>query len=259
MIYCAFLFESSHDKVLFSMPQTQTRLQVFLLGARDTFPLIVGAVPFGIIFGALAVSNGIHPLTTAGLSLFVFAGSAQFIAVNLIAQHTSVALIVLTTFMVNLRHALYGASIAPHTKHLSQRWLIPLAFWLTDETYAVVVSKWTNAQQTLPHLEWYHLGSSLAMYGNWQLVTWIGILAGSQFQNAEQWGLDFAMAATFLGIVVPSVINRPMLVCALVAGVVGILANGLPNNSGLMVGAFAGILAGYLVETYLTPAQEQRA
>lgn len=241
------------------MSQTQTRLQVFLLGARDTFPLIVGAVPFGIIFGALAASNGISPLTIAALSAFVFAGSAQFIAVNLILQHTSIALIILTTFVVNLRHALYGASIAPYTKHLSQRWLIPLAFWLTDETYAVVVSKWTTAEQTLPHLEWYHLGSSLAMYGNWQLVTWVGILAGSQFQNAEQWGLDFAMAATFLGIVVPSVVNRPMLACALVAGTVGILANGLPYNSGLMVGAFAGILVGYLVETYFTSNQEQLA
>jgi 4-azaleucine resistance transporter AzlC len=224
-----------------------TRRSEFLAGVKDTFPLIVGAIPFGIIFGAVAVSSGLTPLATLGMSLFVFAGSAQFIAATLFASGTPLGIIVFTTFIVNMRHALYGASLAPYMKHLPQRWLVPLGFWLTDETYAVVIRRYPQEDQS-PYKHWYHLGSSVAMYLNWQLVTLIGIIAGQQIGDAQNWGLDFALIVTFIGIVVPLLVTRPMLVCAVVSGVVGTAANGLPNNLGLMVAAFAGIAAGVIAE-----------
>src|SRR5512135_2810064 len=126
------------------MTQTMTKQQAslsssapaeFLAGAKATFPLIVGAIPFGIIFGALAAASGLSFAATAAMSAFVFAGSAQFIAVGLVAAGTGWPFIVLTTFVVNLRHMLYSATLAPHVKRLPQRWKIPLAFWLTDETF----------------------------------------------------------------------------------------------------------------------------
>ncbi|MBZ0295482.1 MAG: AzlC family ABC transporter permease [Anaerolineae bacterium] len=220
----------------------------FISGARDTFPLIIGAIPFGLIYGAVAVANGIDPIVIMGLSLFVFAGSAQFIAVGLISQGAAFSIIVLTTFIVNLRHALYSASLAPYVSHLSQRWLLPLSFWLTDETYAVVISHYQREDKS-PYKHWYYFGSAVSMYINWQLVTVVGIVAGQRLQNFAQLGLDFAMVVTFIGITMPLIKNRPMLICALSAGIVAVLTNGIPNKLGLIIAALAGILAGFTAET----------
>lgn len=219
----------------------------FLAGMKDTFPLVIGAIPFAIIFGAVAIAGGLSPAAVMGMSLFVFAGSAQFIGAGLFAQGASIPVIVLTTFLVNLRHALYGASLAPYLKHLSQKWLLPLGFWLTDETYALVIRHYHHAGNA-PYRHWYYFGSALFMYVNWQFWTLVGILAGQQFQNLTALGLDFAMAVTFIGIVVPLIVSRPMLLSAVVAGVVGVLANGMPNRLGLMIAAIAGIAAGMAAE-----------
>jgi 4-azaleucine resistance transporter AzlC len=219
----------------------------FIAGMRDTFPLLVGAFPFGLIFGALAVNSGFTPLGAAAMSAFVFAGSSQFIAVGLMAAATPAIIIVLTTFVVNVRHMLYSATLAPHLSKLPARWLLPLGFWLTDESF-VVAAKHFSEHKTDPNRHWYLLGSEVAMYSNWQLVTWIGIIAGQQIRDPQSWGLDFAMAVTFLGMVVPMIKGRPALASVLVASVVALLAYGLPNQLGLFVAALAGIAAGVLAE-----------
>ena len=234
------------------MPMTQpdfaTPRQEFMSGARDTIPLILGAIPFGIIYGAIAINGGLSPMATLGMSLFVFAGSAQFIAAGLVAQGVAPLIIILTTFIVNLRHMLYAASLAPFMRNLSQRWLIPLGFWLTDETFAVVVRRYADKDES-PNKQWYHLGSSLAMYTNWQISTIVGMVAGSQLEGLADIGLDFALVVTFIGIVVPMLVTRPMLVCALVSAITALLTNHFENKAGLMIAAFAGIFAGILVET----------
>ncbi len=242
-------------------PSISTRRSEFLAGARATLPLILGAIPFGIIYGAVAVANGLSPAAAQGMSLFVFAGSAQFIAAGLVAEGLPVGLIILTTFVVNLRHALYAASLAPFMKHLPQRWLIPLGFWLTDESYAATIARY-NAPDDSPYKHWFYFGSAAVMYTNWQICTLIGILAGQQIPDPQGWGLDFAMVVTFIGIIVPLVKNRPALVSVIVAGVVSVLANGLPNKLGLMAAALLGIAAGVLAEIawpvadQLAPAEE---
>jgi len=202
------------------MKESQKR--EFLLGARDTIPMIVGAIPFGILFGALATSVGLSVFATMAMSLFVFAGSSQFVAATLIGQGVGVAVIVMTTFFVNLRHALYSASLGSYFKGLKQKWLLPLGFFLTDETYAVVIKRVTESPESKNH-HWYCLGSALAMYINWQLCTVIGITAGKALENLSEWGLEFAMIVTFIGIVVPLITRFPMLVAALVAISVGLL------------------------------------
>jgi len=244
---------SSDDRVLPHHPPMgqlahPTRRAELINGMKATLPLVVGGVPFGIIFGALAVSSGISPLATMGLSAFVFAGSAQFIATGLIAQGAGAFVISLTTLVVNLRHTLYAATLAPHVRGLSQQWLIPLGFWLTDETFVIVINRYNQADAA-PHKHWYWLGSSVMMYISWQIATWIGIVAGGAIPDAAAWGLDFAMVATFIGMIVPMVKNRPTLAAVLVAGIVGVLAHGLPHQLGLiaaaLVGTFLGILISY--------------
>tara|TARA_R110000850_G_scaffold31638_12_gene86765 strand:+ start:21924 stop:22628 length:705 start_codon:yes stop_codon:yes gene_type:complete len=219
-----------------------------LLGARDTIPMLVGALPFGIIFGTLAVSSGLSASATLAMSALVFAGSAQFIAVGLIASGASLLVILLTTLIVNLRHLLYSASLLPYVRHLPQRWRVPLAFWLTDESYAVAHRYYLDPGAAPELKHWYFLGSCIAMYSNWFACTLVGVLLGSSLPGMADWGLDFAMVATFIGIVVPLLRTRPMLVAALVAAVVALVAHDLPYQLGLMLSSLAGVVAGILAQ-----------
>ena len=228
---------------MYTVSPISTPRAEFWAGVRATIPLLIGAAPFGLIFGALALNSGLSLAGAAGFSAIVFAGSAQFIAAGLVASGVSVGFIVLTTLIVNLRHALYAATLAPHTAHLPQRWLIPLAFWLTDETFVVVASHYAKKDGS-PHKHWYFFGSAIFMYINWQAWTWLGILVGQSIPNPGAWGLDFALVVTFIGMLVPFVENRKMLLAVLVAGVVAVLVNGLPNKMGLMVASLVGVAVG---------------
>lgn len=230
-------------------PASVTRRGEFIDGMKAIFPLVLSAIPFGVAFGAVAVTNGLSPGATVGMSLFVFAGAAQFIAAGLVGEGVGVGLIVLTTFIVNLRHMLYGASLSPYMRQLSQRWLIPLGHLMTDEAYAVTIKRYMRDDGS-PYKHWFFLGGGLLMFANWQLCTWIGFIAGGAVPDATSWGLDFAMVVTFIGIVVPLVTTRPMLAAVGVAGMTALLFNGLPHNLGLILASLSGITAGYLLETH---------
>jgi len=234
------------------------RLREFTSGAKDMIPLLLGAAPCGPVLGAVAVGGGLSPAAVMGFSLCVFAGSAQFVAAGLFAQGMSVPLIILTTFVVNLRHALYATSLGPYLKKLPRRWLLPLAFWLTDETYAVTIRHFQAAPDN-PYRQWYQLGSSVAMYVNWQIWTAVGLFAGTRLSGLSEWGLDFAMAVTFIGIVVPLVRSLPMLLSAAVAGTAAVLLKGLPSNLGLLAAAVAGIAAGALAESLRARGRKEAA
>jgi len=227
-----------------------TRRQEFLAGLRDTIPLMIGAVPFAIIFGALAVSNGISPAGAMAMSVFVFAGSAQFIAAGMVAQGVGVLVIIITTLVVNLRHALYSATLAPHVKKLSQRWMLPLAFWLTDETFVVVVARY-NKPDDSPYKHWYYFGSAITMYLNWQVWTLVGIVAGQSIPDMRSWGLDFALYVTFIGMLIPLIKNRPMVVATVAAGLSAVAFYNLPNKLGLFAAAVVGVIAGMIAEAML--------
>lgn len=216
-------------------------------GARDTFPLLLGAAPFGLIFGALAGPSGVPAPAALAMSAFVFAGSSQFIALSLLGAGAGVGLVVFTTLIVNLRHALYAATLLPHVEDLPLRWRVPLAFWLTDETFAVVQARYA-AQDATPHRHWYYLGSCLAMYTNWLAWTAVGLWMGHASPDLQHWGLEFAMAATFTGIVAPMLRSRPMLGAAVAASATALLARDLPYKLGLLLAAVAGIAAGVWLE-----------
>ena len=225
----------------------------FWAGARDILPLIVGAIPFGIIFGTLATTNGLSIGGAMAMSAMVFAGSSQFIAIGLLASGTGGMLIVLATFIVNLRHILYAVSLLPHIQSLPQRWQALLGFWLTDETFAVAIRRYEQSDgSALKH--WYHLGASLMFYASWQLSTLLGITIGQTLPNAAHWGLDFAMSVTFIGMTVPYVTHKPMAIEIGVAGGVALLVNPLPHKLGLIIAAIAGITAGLISEQVLEEA-----
>ena len=222
-------------------------MRPFFAGARDTFPMLVGAAPFGVIFGTLAIGSGLPVWLTLGMSLLVFGGSSQFVAVSLISSGAALPVIWLTTFVVNLRHALYSATLLPYARELPARWRWALAFWLTDETFAVVENQLRHHTDAKDGA-WYWLGSSLAMYFDWQFWTLVGVVLGQSIPMLATLGLDFAMVATFAAIVALQLHARPVLFAALVAGTVALLARELPYKLGLMLAALAGVAAGVIAE-----------
>lgn len=216
----------------------------FLRGARDQFPILLGVVPFGVIFGALAVSAGIPAFEAQSFSLFIFAGSAQFIAVSLIAGAASPFLIILTILVVNFRHLLYSASLAPHVYHLSNRWKIPLSWLLTDEAFIVASSRYRKGNLEFAH--WYFLGTGLMLWVAWQLSTLLGIALGVVIPPGI--GLDFALPLTFMALILPTLTDRPAWAAACAAGMFSILLANLPFKLGLLIPAVLGIGVGLGVE-----------
>jgi 4-azaleucine resistance transporter AzlC len=215
----------------------------FLAGARAQLPIILGAAPFGTIYGALAISAGLSPAAAQAMSAIVFAGSSQFIGASLFAAAAPWPVIVLTTLVVNLRHALYSASTAPYVAHLPAGWKATLAYLLTDEAYAVAIQR-LRAPGDAHGRHWYLLGTGLALWGSWQLATAVGIFLGAQVPAA--WGLDFALPLTFIALLVPTLGDRPTALAALIAAGVALLGAGLPYRLGLLAAACAGIAAGVL-------------
>jgi len=220
-----------------------SRKREFSNGMSATFPLLVGAAPFGIIFGTLAEPNGLSALGAILMSLIVFAGASQFIALGLLAAGASVPIIIATTFIVNFRHILYSANLVSKVKHLPHYWRAIMAFGLTDETFAAVNNRYLQ-DGNLARAHWFYLGSFLAMYSNWVLCTYIGITLGNIFPQMQDWGLDFAMSVTFIGMVIPYLKNKPVIVAVLVSSVLAVVSHDLPHKLGLLIASFAGISVG---------------
>jgi 4-azaleucine resistance transporter AzlC len=222
-----------------------SRMSEFMGGVRDELPILLGVVPFGMIFGALAVHNGLSPFAAQSTSSIIFAGSAQFIAVQLLGTGASVAVILMVVFVVNIRHALYSASIAPHIAHLKPAWKYLLAYLLTDEAYVVAITNYDkNGVSEKGH--WYFLGAGITLWSSWQISTLVGILAGGGI--GENWPVGFALPLTFIALVIPGLKNRPSVAAAVTAGILGLLTVGFPYKTGLLVAAFCGIAVGLYLE-----------
>ncbi len=227
----------------------RSRRQEFMGGVAGVAPLILGAFPFGLIYGVLAISAGLPASLAQAMSPLVFAGSAQFIATQLLRDGAPLLIILATAAVVNLRHVLYSASMAPHVQHLNRRWQALLAYLLTDETYAVTIARYTDKRQpTKTHVHWYFLGVGLSLWVTWLTSTAIGVFLGAQIPAA--WSLDFAMPLTFITIIVPALRDRAVGSASLVAGVVALLALAMPLKLGLITAILAGILVGYAVEQF---------
>jgi 4-azaleucine resistance transporter AzlC len=219
----------------------------FLAGVKAKLPILLGVLPFGMIYGVLALEAGLPIIEAQAMSAVVFAGSAQFVIAQLVALGTPGLVIFVTAVLVNLRHALYSASLAPYLRHLRPRWQWLLAYLLTDEAYAVAILHYQDGGE-LKNKHWYFLGAGLALWTTWQASTAAGILLGAQIP--AEWSLDFTLALTFIAIVVPALKERADLAAALTGGITAVLLLGLPYKLGLIIGALLGIAVGVLVDRY---------
>ena len=189
-----------------------TRSSEFLQGCRGVSPILLGVVPFGLIYGVSARGAGIPALAAQAMSFIVFGGSAQFVIAQLVGAGVPGGIIILTAVIINLRHALYSASVAPYLKGLHTRWKWLLAYVLTDECYAVTINHY-HQDDDAGRKHWYFLGAGLTLWATWQASTAAGVLLGTQIPSS--WSLDFTLPLTFI---IPSVRPRPsgLGICALV-------------------------------------------
>jgi 4-azaleucine resistance transporter AzlC len=221
------------------------KMKEFLEGVSDTLPIMVGAVPFGLAYGIVAQSVGLTSGETLAMSLLVFAGAAQFVSLPMFAVEAGWAMITLTALLINLRHLLMGASLAPYMAELPMPVKAILSFGMTDETYAVTVSR----AQEIGYSAAYQLGSNIAGYLTWALATIGGILLGSRISDPLSWGLDFAMPATFLALLIPRLIDKVSLVVCLIATGVSIgTAIAIPGKWYIIIACLTAAMAGGLME-----------
>ncbi|MBK8900011.1 MAG: AzlC family ABC transporter permease [Anaerolineaceae bacterium] len=243
-------------------PQIKTPRAEFWAGVAATSPLLTGDLPFGMLYGALALT-ALAPLPALAMSSIVFAGSAQIVAAQLFASATPGVVIVLTTFVVNLRHLLYGASLAPHLKHLPGRWQWLLAYLLTDEAYAIAITRYERPDVTSQgaagtNAHWYTLGAGLTLWLSWQISTAVGIMLIARLDIPPEWGLDFILPLTFIALIMPVLADKAAWLAALAAGVMALLLAALPLKLGLIAAALSGIFVGVMVERLL-PARRTAA
>ncbi len=217
----------------------------FWAGVRAEFPLLIGVFPFGLIYGALALNSGLTASAAQMMSSIVFAGSSQFVAAQLVLNSAPGIVIVLTIAVVNLRHMLYSASIAPYLKDLPTRWKTLLAYLLTDEAYAATIIHYEEEGLTL-HSHWFFLGAGLSLWTTWQASSALGIFLGTAIPSS--WPLDFALPLTFIAMVMPVLKDRPVVAAAISAGIVALFAYSLPYKLGLILAALIGILVGTVLE-----------
>lgn len=223
----------------------ETRRRQFWRGVRAVIPIFLGVFPFGMIYGVLARQAGLSASASQAMSSIVFAGSSQFITAQLLSQAVPGLVIILTIAVVNLRHALYSASVAGFVQHLPLGWKIGLSYLLTDEAYAVTITHY-NREGCEGNQHWFFLGAGLGLWSCWQISTAVGVFLGAVIPSS--WSLDFALPLTFIALVVPSLKDRAGVAAALVGGVVALLVFALPYKLGIIAAALAGIAAGMLVE-----------
>jgi len=179
-------------------------------------------------------------MNTAGAQFF---SGLKDVSPLLIGAGASGLLIVLTTFIINLRHALYSASMAPYVKDLPRSWKWVLSYLLTDGAFAVAIAHYRdNAGE--PNRHWYFLGGGVALWATWQASTAVGIFLGTELPH--EWSLDFTLALSFIALLVPVLRTRADVIAAMIGGTVAVAAFGLPYKLGLILAAFCGIGAGML-------------
>ncbi|MCX6019946.1 MAG: AzlC family ABC transporter permease [Chloroflexi bacterium] len=238
-----------------------TRLREFMRGAATELPMMLGVVPFGLIFG-VAVNAAMMPAIPAqATSSIIFAGASQMIFARLFGEGAPLFTIVLTAAIINLRHVLYSASIAPFLKPFSRKWKFLLAYLLTDEAYAIAISHMETLPPNAPllrwHKQWYVFGAGFTLWLGWQISTAVGIFIGGQIPPS--WSLDFSLPLTFIAIVVPALRDRAGIAAAAAAGICAVAAAAMPLKLGLVTATLLGIAIGMLVEARFGAVKMEKA
>ncbi|MET0266302.1 MAG: AzlC family ABC transporter permease [Duganella sp.] len=214
-------------------------------GLRDGMPTLFGIGAWGLVVGIAMVKSGLTVPQALGMTLLVFAGSAQLAALPLIATQAPIWVIFLTALVVNLRFVIFSALLAPHFAQLPWRQRLMLGYVAGDMTVALFLQKFPSEAPQVGKLS-YLKGLLYPNWASWQIGSIAGIFLGSTVP--PEWGLGFAGTLAIICVMIPLIAGRPALFGVLVAGVVAVLAHGLPYKLGLLLAVLVGMVSAMAVE-----------
>jgi len=230
---------------------TKTIKSVYWQGVRDAAPFILVVVPFALLFGVVATEAGLKVIETMAFSTMVFAGAAQFTALQLLTENAPTAIALITALSVNLRMAMYSAALTPHLGKAGLKQRVLAAFFMADQSYACSVLAFeNNPDWSIDCKMAYFFGTITAISPFWCAFTLVGALVGTAIPAS--FALDFAVPITFLAMVAPMLRTAAHVAAALVSITVSLLFAFLPFSLGLIVAGFAGMMAGAQVELIAT-------
>ena len=215
-----------------------SKFNTFLKGVIDVSPLMIPVVPFGLIFGVLAIDVGFTPLETMGMSLIIFGGASQIVLLQLFSGGVSSIVIISSVGAVNSRHLLYGAVMSEHLSDLKLVWKILISYFLIDQAFARSNEYFKKNQD---NNKYFHLvGGGATCWVIWQSTTLLGILLGAAIP--EKLGLSFAVPLTFLAILVNDFRKIINVIVILTSGLVALFGyNYIPYKAYVIVAAITGL------------------
>lgn len=215
-------------------------------GMKISVPLLLGYFPVGFAFGVLAAGAGITRFETGLMSLLVYAGSSQFIAMDMFQMGITAMSIILTTFIVNLRHMLMSAAMSPHFSGASRVWLAAFSFEMTDETFALHSTRLTAGPVDRGEIA----GVNVTAHAVWVLSTLSGAVLGDAIADVKAYGLDYALTGMFLALLLPHCRIPRRLAAALLAAVLAVLLtlNGAADWSAITATGIAATVVAALTE-----------
>ena len=226
-------------------------LQGWARGVTSAFPIVVGYIPIGLAFGVLAIKAGLSPSNTMFLSLIVYAGSSQLIAVGLFEAHAPAIAIILMTFVVNLRHLLMSAAISPHLRKWKKAEIAGFAFQLTDETFALHSAKFSAGSRSKAEV----YGLNIATQAGWLLGTWLGLTVGKFVGDIESLALDYALPAMFLALLVLQIKDRSHILIAIFTGALSVaMSMGGVEQWNVILATLSGATLGVMIEQWTKKA-----
>ncbi|MCX8084563.1 MAG: AzlC family ABC transporter permease [Calditerrivibrio sp.] len=227
-------------------------MNAFLKGTKDVSPFITGVAPFGLIYGVTAAQSDLSFLQSFTMSQIIFAGASQIALIEQLKSNSSFFIIVITVFMINLRMAMYSASIAPYYKEIPLYKKAIMAYFLVDQAYAVTISNILKDDQT--DRFWYYMGTGVTMWFVWQISSLLGILVGATIPTYLS--LEFAIPLTFIALLVGFLKEKRYIVTALVSGALMVVLKNLPFNTGFFIAVFVGVYVGKAYERWFYAADE---
>ncbi|GIP38371.1 branched-chain amino acid ABC transporter permease [Paenibacillus sp. J31TS4] len=230
----------------------QVREESFLQGVKDCVPTLLGYLSIGFAAGVVEKTSGLSLMEITLMSVLLYAGSAQFIVAGMIAAHGSAASIVFTIFFVNLRHLLLSAALSPYFRHLTPLKNVLVGSLLTDETFGVAINQTAKTKRISER--WMH-GLNVTAYLNWIAANIAGAFFGQWITDPEKFGLDFALPAMFIGLLVLLMASRRKLAVDLVVALSAVvLVVGVSlvfsGSAGVIVATLLAATIGMVVEKW---------
>lgn len=217
-------------------------------GFKEVSPILLGVIPFGLIFGVSAAASDVDQWAAWASSLIVFAGASQLAIVEVMGTGGAAITALFTAVIINSRHLMYSADMGRYTAHEPVRTRASIAYLLTDQAYLLSSTRYPDPSASTGVIP-YYFGAALTLWITWQTTTTAGFFLGNVIP--ESWSLEFAIPLVFGALLILAVRNKPTLLAAIVGGVVAVGAMNLPYGLGLMAGAAAGIAAGMISERWL--------